>query len=224
MNFLKKYWREILILILLISLIVSFQRCTPSEKTEITVNEREVKIPEIVGSLEPEKRTELPSAGIDSVKIGKQYIYSTHPLEASLKKEIEQAKDSLEIMRLLVKSAQVKEEITDFSNDKLELKVWTKTQGKLLGITTDFKIKETTVKVTDTTKTITKTVQAPPTIKDVVSINGRVGWLVGGSYLQNIETKKSAYGVNAGIRVQKISVIVGGNTQKQGTITALIEL
>lgn len=219
MTFLKKYWREILIAVLSIALFLSFQTCE-KEGVDIKVTERDVVIPAVEGNFDkPDKVTELPSAGKDSVKVGKQYIYSTHPLDPKLKKEISEAKDSISILKLLIKTGQTRENITDFSNDKLELKVTTLTKGELLSVTADFKIKETTVKVTDTTKTITK----PSKLSDIVSKKQTLlGFVVGGKYNKSYDgVAGNAEGL-VGIRIGKVTILGSAGTKSYG-VGATIE-
>lgn len=213
-SLINKYWREVLIVGLIITLILAFTKCQPQEDTKIDYKDVEVKIPEINGEFEkPSKETELPSAGADSIVYKDRVIYSTHPLNKEWAEKVKKAKDSIQILNLLVESIQERENITDFSNDDLELKVHTKVRGELKDVTAKYKIKERTAIVQE--KTITKTIiEKDPS-----------GFVVGGGYNHSLDTNtKSSFEGNAGFRLGKVTVLGGLNTNLQVSGKLLIEL
>lgn len=210
----RKYIREIIIFIMAIVIILLARDCNPQESTKVTVKDVEVEIPGSEGVFgEPKKQTELPSKGRDSVIIKDNVIYSTHPLDKVLAEKLEKAKDSLEILRIAVEAIQERENITDFSNDKLDLKVHTLVQGQLKDIKVDYKIHPQKVIVQE--KTIEKTIL----VKD------NFGVLIIGKYNHTLDPNNpSSLEVGAGIRIKKVSILGTVNTNKQVGIGAILEL
>jgi len=211
MELLKKYWREILIFLLIVVLVTD---CDPKEKTTVTYKDVEVEVPGSEGVFaEPKSQTELPSKGKDSVEIKGNTIYSTHPLDKVLAERLKNAKDSLEILRIAIEASQERENITDFSNDKLDLKVHTLVQGQLKDIKVDYKIHPQKVIVQE--KTIEKTVL----VKD------NFGTIILGKYNHTLDpTTPNSLEVGAGIRIKKFSILGTINTNNQVGIGALVEL
>lgn len=209
-----KYWKEVIIAVLILALILSFTKCQPEEKTTATTRDVEVKIPEIKGEFEkPSKETELPSSGKDSIVFRNKVIYTTHPIDKVLAERLKKAKDSIEILNIAIEASQIRENITDFSNDDIELKVYTKVQGQLKEVKPQYKIKERTAIVQE--KTITKTViEKDPS-----------GIILGGGYNHSLDTQtKSSFEANAGVRLGKVTALGGINTNMQVSAKLLIEL
>lgn len=207
-----KYWREITIAVLIIAVISLLRDCNPKPTTKVTTKDVTVKIPEVVGTLEPSNSTELPSRGTDSIIYKDKIIYSTHPFDKVAAEKYLKATDSLKNL-LYIQSIQERENVTDFSDKNLELKIWTKTQGQLKDIKADYKIKEREVVVQE--KTITNTIVK----KD------KFGVILGGGYNHALDTKvNSSYEVNAGIRLNKVTVLGSATSEKQIGGKILIEL
>lgn len=219
-QFLKKYWSHIALVIACILLFSQFQCAGPEKEsttTTTTVKDVKVQIPSSTGSFEvPAKKTELPSSGTDSIKTKNHTYYSTHPFDKEKAAEYLKTKDSLKQAQLFIKAIQEKENITDFENDKLKLKVYTKVAGELKEVNVkEWEIKPQEVTVQETTKetVITKTV----TEKD------KFGLVAGGGAGKNLETQKINFEANAGIRVGKLTFLAGANTDKTVTGKVLIE-
>jgi len=211
---LKTYWREILIGLLVITVIALLKDCNPETSTVTTYKDVKVKVPEVVGTLIPETNTELPSKGTDSIIYKDKIIYSTHPFDKNLAEKYLKSTDSLKNL-LFIKSIQEKENITDFSDKNIELKVRTTVQGQLKDIKADYKIKEREVIVQE--KTITNTVLVDKTPK--------IGFLLGGGYNHSLDLKNnSSFEVNAGIRIKKVTVLGSATTEKTIGGKILIEL
>ena len=210
MELLKKYWRELIIVLLIIFLLVD---CNPQESTKVTVKDVEVEVPGSEGVFgDPKEQTELPSKGKDSIVIKKETIYSTHPLDKILAEKLKNAKDSVEILKIAIEAIQERENITDFSNDKLDLKVHTLVQGQLKDIKVDYKIYPQKVIVQE--KTIEKTVL----VKD------NFGTIILGKYNHTLDPNTpSSLEVGAGIRIKKVSILGTINTNKQIGIGTIIE-
>ena len=211
MELLKKYWRELIIVLLIIFLLVD---CNPQESTKVTVKDVEVEVPGSEGVFgDPKEQTELPSKGKDSIVIKKETIYSTHPLDKVLAEKLKNAKDSVEILKIAIEAIQERENITDFSNDKLDLKVHTLVQGQLKDIKVDYKIHPQKVIVQE--KTVEKTVL----VKD------NFGTIILGKYNHALDpTNPSSLEVGAGVRIKKVSILGTVNTNKQVGIGAILEL
>lgn len=211
---LKKYWREIAIVILITLLIFSFRDCSPEVSTVTTYKDVKVKVPEIVGELKPSNITELPSTKSDSIIYKDRVIYSTHPFDKKLAENYLKATDSLKDL-LYIKSIQEKENISDFSDQYLDLKIRTKVQGELKDIKADYKIKEREVTVQE--KTITNTI--------TIEKKDKFGWVVGGGYNHSLDLKNnSSFEVNGGIRLGKVTFLGSATTEKTLGGKLLIEL
>jgi len=213
MTALKTYWREIVIGIMAIFIIVLLKDCNPEPSTVTTYKDVKVKVPEIVGTLTPKSNTELPSQGTDSIIYKDRLIYSTHPFDKKLAEKYLKANDSLKSI-IYIQSIQEKENISDFSDNNIELKVRTKVQGQLKDIKADYKIKEREVVVQE--KTITNTIvkEAP-----------KFGLLLGGGYNHSLDLKNnSSFEFNAGIRIKNVTVLAGATTEKTVGGKILIEL
>lgn len=212
MELLKRWWRELLIIVFLIILITD---CNPKQdSTKVTIKDVEIEVPGSEGVFtKPKLQTELPSKGVDSIIYRNKVIYSTHPIDKDLSERLKNAKDSLEVMKIAIEASQERENITDFSNEKLDLKVHTLVQGQLKDIKVDYKIHPQ--KITLQEKTIEKTI-----IKE-----DNFGVLVTGKYNHTIDPKNpSSLEVGGGIRIKKVSVLGTVNTNKQIGIGTVIEL
>jgi len=202
MTLLKTYWKDAVIVLLIILLALFFRNCQPEESVLVETKDVKVRIPEVVGSFNtPQNETELPSKHSDSILYKNRYIYSTHPIDKELAAKFLKSNDSLKNL-LYIKSIQERENVTDFSDDKLELKIYSKVQGQLLDVRADYKIKPQEVTVQE--KTITKTIIQ----KDNFS------FLAGGGLNTNLDTRKLSYGVDAGIRIKNTILLAGINTNK----------
>lgn len=95
------------------------------------------------------------------------------------------------------------------------MKVHTTVAGELKDIQVKYKIPDKEVVVKTETVTIEKTIEK----KD------RFGFLAGGNYVHPLDKNNNtaAYGVNAGVRLGKTSLIGGANTNKQATIQIVYE-
>lgn len=214
MELLKKWWREGTMFIMTIIIIILAQDCNPKEEIKVTYKDVEKIIPGSEGVFtKPKSQTELPSKGVDSIIYRNKTIYSTHPLDRELAEKLRNAKDSIEVMRIAIEASQERENITDFSNDKLDLKVHTLVQGQLKDIKVDYKIHPQKIIVQE--KTIEKTIIQ----KD------NFGWLVTGKYNHTLDPiNPSSLEVGGGIRIKKVSVLGTINTNKQLGIGTIIEL
>ena len=211
MELLKKYWRELIIVLLIIFLLVD---CNPQESTKVTVKDVEVEVPGSEGVFtKPKSQTELPSKGKDSIIIKKETVYSTHPLDKVLAEKLKNAKDSVEILKIAIEAIQERENITDFSNDKLDLKVHTLVQGQLKDIKVDYKIHPQKVIVQE--KTIERTI-----IKE-----DKFGVLLGGGYNYALTPEvNSNLELNVGVRFKNITVLGAITTERTAGGKILIEL
>lgn len=209
----KRWWREALIIGLIVTLLLT-KNCNPQESTKVTIKDVEVEVPGSDGVFtQPKSQTELPSKGVDSIIYRNKTIYSTHPIDKELAERLKNAKDSIEVMKIAIEASQERENITDFSNDKLDLKVHTLVQGQLKDIKVDYKIHPQ--KVTVQEKTIEKTVL----IKD------NFGTIILGKYNHTLDPNNpSSLEVGAGIRIKKVSILGTINTNKQIGIGTVIEL
>lgn len=214
MELLKNYWREILMFIMAIVIIILAQDCKPKEEIKVTYQDVEKIVPGSEGVFtKPKSQTELPSKGVDSIIYRNKTIYSTHPIDKELAERLKNAKDSIEVMKIAIEASQERENITDFSNDKLDLKVHTLVQGQLKDIKVDYKIHPQ--KVTVQEKTIEKTVL----IKD------NFGTIILGKYNHTLDPNNpSSLEVGGGIRIKKVSILGTINTNKQIGIGTVIEL
>lgn len=199
--------------VMAVVIIILLQDCNPKTSTVVTTRDVKVATPEITGSMVPNNKTEVPSSGIDSIKYKDRYVYSTHPFDKKLAEDFKNAKDSISQMKMYLNAIQVKENITDFSNDKLELKIWSKTRGELLDLKADYKIKPQEVIVQE--KTISNTI-----IKE-----DKFGVLLTGGYNHSLDANTdSNFEAGAGIRLGKVSILGTANTQKQVGGKLIIEL
>lgn len=214
MELLKKYWREILMFAMVIVILLLAKDCNPQESIKTTIKDVEVVVPGSEGVFgKPKSQTELPSKGKDSIVIKKETVYSTHPLDKVLAEKLKNAKDSIEILNIAIEAIQERENITDFSNDKLDLKVHTLVQGQLKDIKVDYKIHPQKVIVQE--KTIEKTIL----VKD------NFGTLIIGKYNHTLDPiNSSSLEVGAGVRIKKVSILGTINTNKQVGIGAILEL
>jgi hypothetical protein len=202
MKFITENWKYIIIAVLVV-IIFSLVQCQPEEKTVIEYKDRIITLPSVIGTLEPKDITELPSRGTDSIIYKNKIIYTTHPVDKKKIADFLKANDSLK-NALYLKSIQEKENVTDFSDNNLELKVWTNVQGQLKDIRADYKILEREVVIQE--KTITKTIIE----------NDRFGWVVGAGYNHALDANKNSnFEASAGIRVGKVTILGSGNTEKQ---------
>lgn len=211
----KTYWREIAMAIMLVIIILLVQDCNPQSSTVVTTKDVIVKTPEITGNLTPSNQSEIPSAHTDSIIYKDKYVFSTHPFDRKLAEDFANAKDSITQFKKYLQAIQVKEQVTDFSNKDLELKVRTKIRGELLEIKADYKIRPQEITVQE--KTITNTI--------IVEKKDKFGTLVGAGYNQSFDTGiKSSFEVNAGFRIGKVNILGTANTAKQIGGKILIEL
>lgn len=212
---LKTYWREILIAFLIVLLIFSFRDCSPETSTVTTYKDVKVKVPEIVGELKPSNITEIPSKGTDSIIYKNRIIYSTHPFDKNLAKKYLKSTDSLKDL-LYIRSIQEKENISDFSDQYIDLKIRTKVQGELKDIKADYKIKEREITLQEKTITNTITVKEP---------RDRFSWVVGVGYNHSLDLRNnSSFEANAGIRLGKVIILGSATTEKQLGGKILIQL
>lgn len=213
MELLKKYWREVLIGLLAVLLIFSVKGCGQEESIKVTVKDKEVIVPGSDGVFtKPKSQTELPSKGVDSIIYRNNIIYSTHPLDKELAERLKNAKDSLEVMKIAIEASQERENVTYFSDDKLDLKVHTIVQGQLKDVKINYKIEPQTITIQE--KIIEKTVIQ----KD------NFGLLVTGKYNYTLDpANPSSLEVGGGIRVKKVSLLGTINTNKQLGIGTVIE-
>ena len=212
MEFIKKYLNYIIIAILVVIILFLIKgNTTTKETTKVDIKDVSVKIPEIIGTLKPSNITELPSKSTDSIIYKDKIIYTTHPIDKKLADKYLKANDSLKQI-LYIQSIQQKENVTDFSDKNIDLKVWTKVQGELKDIRADYKVKEREVIVQE--KTITNTI-----VK-----RDNFNFLAGGGYNHSLSPNvNSSFEVNVGVRVGKINIIGGATTERQVGGKVLIE-
>jgi len=198
----KNNWKNIVMAVMGLTILFLLRECNPQPSTVVQVKDVKVKIPEIVGTLKPASITELPSKGTDSIVYKNRLIYSTHPFDKELAEKYLKSNDSLKDL-LYIKSIQEKENVSDFSDENIELKIRTTVQGQLKDIKADYKIKEREVVVQE--KTITNTV-----IK-----RDKFSFLVGGGYNHSLDLKNNSnFEVNAGIRLGDVLILGSATTEK----------
>ena len=115
------------------------QQCSAQNIDNTT--KQEVLIPEKKGSFDK------PIAIIhnnkkDSVVYKKQIIYTENPVNKKLYNEFLETKDSLERVKLYLKSIQEKDGTYVYDDNNLKLEVYTKVRGEILKIKPTYTIKE----------------------------------------------------------------------------------
>lgn len=209
----KNSWKNITILIMGLTILSLLRDCNPETSTVTTYKDVKVKVPEIIGTLTPKTITELPSQGTDSIIYKDRIIYSTHPFDKKLAEKYLKANDSLKSI-IYIQSIQEKENLSDFSDNNIDLKIITKVKGELKDIKADYKIKEREIVVQE--KTITNT---------IVKEASKFGILAGGGYNHSLDLKNnSSFEVNAGIRIKKLTILGSATTEKTIGGKVLIEL
>lgn len=191
--------------------------CDGKKTTDIktTVKDVKVVIPEVQGGFEsPKNFDQQPSVG-DTVYITKtEYIRTQNPVDKKTVEEYKNTKDSLERLKMFIKSQEKKSFITDYSDSNIELTVETEVKGELLSQKPKYKIKQREVVVQE--KTIEKTI--------TIEKKDPSGLLIGGGFGQNLDTRKNFYEANVGGRIGKFNIIAGYNTNKEVSAKILIEL
>lgn len=180
-----------------------------------TVKDVKIKIPEVQGGFESPKNFDQKPAIGDTVYITKtEYIRTQNPVDKKAIEDYKKAKDSLERLKMFIKSQEKKTFTTDYSDSNIELTVDTEVKGELLSQTPKYKIKSKEVTVQE--KTIEKTI--------TVEKKDMSGLIIGGGVGRNFDTRKDFYEGNAGVRFGKVTALVGYNTNNEGTVKLLIEL
>jgi hypothetical protein len=115
-----------LIIVILVG-IIFLQRSCYKEHVSI------VKLPEVKGTFDTVKPKEIPSKTkyVYTTLKGKT-IYLTNPVNDSLVKEYEKATDSICKLQLYLDAISEREYLTEYDNDTINLKVYSKVQGTLL--------------------------------------------------------------------------------------------
>lgn len=176
-------------------------------KPKTRIINKEVTVPAKQGSF-PSPNVLVP---IDTREVSKIVLKDTTIYVPTVNQELVdkylQTKEELEKVKLYADAVKINHYETKFDNKDLALTIKTKTEGKLLEIQPDWIIKE---------QKLTVPVEVP-VVKD------NFGFLIGGKYNQNLDTRKANYELDAGFRVGKINVIVSGNTNKDVGVGAIIE-
>lgn len=202
------------IIVILIVLLLTPKACGEKDKeeTKITYEDTIVKTPEIKGEFDkPTNSFENPLSEPDTVYIAGQKIYLTSPINEQLKKDLANAKDSIERYRLLTEAAQKREYSQDFNDDAVEINVKSTVFGKLDNTEVKYKVKPQEVKLQ--TKTIEKTVYK----------NDNFSWVMGAGYAKDINSHKEVIEANAGIRLGKVIILGSGNTKSEVGGKVLVE-
>lgn len=128
------------LIIIILTGIIFLQRSCYKEHVNI------VNLPEIKGSFDTIKPKEIPSKKeyVYTTLKGKT-IYLTNPVNDSLVKEYEKAQDLICKLQLYLDAVSEREYLTEYDNDTLNLKVYSKTQGILLKQKPSYTIKARTV-------------------------------------------------------------------------------
>lgn len=201
-------------LIVILALLLLTKACESGEVTNTKITTKQVPhtIPEQKGGFEkPTNSSELPPKKPDTVFIGGDPIYVPSPLDPELKAELEKSRNETERYKALAEANREREYSNDFEDEFVSINSKITVYGKLKDNQIKYIMKPRTVMVPETTieKTVTK--------------NKTVGWLVGAGYKQNIETKLPNYEVNAGIRINKLNILVSGNTRKEVGAGIIVE-
>ena len=215
---LKAYWRELLIVLLLVAVVVlaiNPKFISTDTKVKVVTRDSIVKVPAINGEFnKPDNIQEIPSKTKDSIIYRENKVYVESKINKDAVKRYIDAEDKL---REFTDAIRQRDYTTDFSDDNLELTIRTSVEGKLISEVPKYKIKEKEVKVQikEVFTTVTKTIEK----KD------KFGILVGGGYNHSLDLlKPSNFEVNAGIRLGKVNIIGSANTSKQVGGKILIEL
>lgn len=212
---LKKYWRELLIVLLIVVLAINPKFTSTDTKVKIITKDSIVKIPAIDGEFnKPSHTQEIPSKTKDSIIYKETKIYVESKVNKDAIKRYLEAEDKL---KEFTEGIRQRDYTTDFSDDNIELTIRTSVEGKLISEVPKYKIKEKEVKV--------QVKEVITTITNTIEKKDKFGILVGGGYNHSLDlTKPSSFEVNAGVRIGKVNIIGSANTSKQVGGKILIEL
>lgn len=130
------------LIIFILILIIYLQRSCTNKNVVV------VKTPELKGSFNTVKPKEIPSkTKYVYVTLKGKTINLTNPVNDSLVKAYEKSQDSICKLQLYIDVVSEREYLTEYNNDTINLKVYSKTQGVLLSQKPSYVIKSRTVDV-----------------------------------------------------------------------------
>lgn len=154
------YWAIIGVLITLLILQHSCQG-NGDTKTTVTTRDVDVIVPGSEGSFEtPTNQHELPSAGKDSIVYYDKLIYVESKVNKELVDKYKAAENEIDRLNVFLNSIRERDNVTEFEDDYLKLKIDTKVQGKLKEVKPSYIIKPRTITIPETTITKETTVSS----------------------------------------------------------------
>jgi len=137
------YWKNIVIVVLLIFL---FRSCQGNEESTVTAK---VVVPEVKGTFDSKKPVQIPITNA----VVKEYLTTENPINEKLiaeneklKKDFAKANDSIKQLSFN-KAVQLNKFSTKFEDDNLVLNIDGIVQGEVKEITPNYKIKEKKIEV-----------------------------------------------------------------------------
>ena len=130
------------LIIIILIIIIFLQRSCYNKSVNI------VKVPEVKGTFDTVKPKEISSKikYVYTTSKGKS-IYLKNPVNDSLVKQYEHAMDSICKLQLYLDAVSEREYLTEYDNDTINLKVYSKVQGTLLKEKPSYVIKTRSVEV-----------------------------------------------------------------------------
>lgn len=195
------------IIAIIIALIIAFMLGWCSRKNDTKIINVPVKVPAKSGSFEsPKILVPIDTKEVSKIILKDTTIYIP-TVNEDLLDEYLKTKEERDKLLLYADAIKINNYETKFDNKDISLTIKSKTEGKLLEIKPEYTIKEQELNIP---------VKVPIT-------RDNFGFLIGGKYNQNLDTRKANYELDAGFRIGKVNIITSVNTNKDIGLGAIIE-